>query len=235
MNYLSDDYYALGRDQEAIALLQQSCKLNPTDTEASLKLVTWQAWFGQDAAYEATRHRLIEQAEGTDEAGTADRDAKAACLRPSLDTVLLTKALNLAQRAVKLGTNESSLPWYELGLGLAEYRNGQYPDAEGPLTIAEQTAGNNPVFTVGIQHQIQGTARLYRAMSLFRQGKLEEARKLFEQAEAQVSPFPKDESKPFLDGKPATYDDLICWLAYKEAKALIEGPSAPAAEPPMRK
>jgi cellobiose-specific phosphotransferase system component IIA len=111
-------------------------------------------------------------------------------------------------------------------LGLAEYRNGQYAAAEQALTIAEQTVGDNHLISVDGQHQIQGTARLFRAMSLFRQDKLEEARKLFSQAEAQMPPLPKDESKPFVDGRPTSHDDLIWWLAYKEAKALIEGQPA---------
>jgi serine/threonine protein kinase/tetratricopeptide (TPR) repeat protein len=235
MNNVANAYYALGRDNEAITLLEQACKLNPTDTDTSLTLATWQTWFGHDAAYEATRLRLVQQAEGTDQAGTAERAAKAACLRASPDAALLTKALTLARQGMELGKSDPSLPWYELGLGLAEYRNGQYAAAERPLTIAEQTAGDNPVFSVGLQHQIQGTARLYRAMSLFRQDKVEEARKLFSQAEAQMPPLSKDESKPFVDGKPASHDDLIWWLAYKEARALIEGPSAPVANPSVPK
>jgi hypothetical protein len=235
MNNLADAYYALGRDQEAIALLQQSCKLNPTDTLAMLKLAAWQAWFGQDAAYEATRRRLLQQAEGTDQTDAADRAAKAVCIRPSTDAALLAQALSLARQGVELGKNKPGLPWNQLSLGLAEYRNGQYADAEHSLTIAEQTAGDDHAIAVDYQHPLQGTARLFRAMSLFRQDKPEEARKLFSQAEAQMPPLPKDESKPFVNGRPAYRDDLICWLAYKEAKALMESPAAPAAEPPLQK
>jgi tetratricopeptide (TPR) repeat protein len=223
MNTLVDCSFSAGRSGEAIALLEQSSTADPKNTDASLTLATWQAWFGQDADYEATRCRLVQQAEGTDQAGTAERAAKAYCLRPSTDAALLTKALNLAHRAVALGKSNPDLPWYQLGLGLAEYRNGQYAAAERTLTIAEQTAGE--------QHDIPGIARLYRAMSLFRQDKPEEARRAFNQAESQMPPLPKDESKPLLDGKPVSHDVLICWLAYKEAKALMEAPSAPVAEP----
>jgi hypothetical protein len=109
-----------------------------------------------------------------------------------------------------------------LGLGLDKYRNGQYAGAEQALSIAGQTAGD--------AHDIVGTARLFCAMSLFRQDQPEEARTLFGQAEAQMPPLPKDESKPFVGGRPAYHDELICWLAYKEARALIEGSSAPIAE-----
>ena len=54
---------------------------------------------------------------------------------------------------------QRDLPWYQLCLGLAEYRNGQYAAAERTLTLAEQMAPQ--------QHEIPGIARLFRAMSLF--------------------------------------------------------------------
>jgi serine/threonine protein kinase/tetratricopeptide (TPR) repeat protein len=222
INNLANSYFEAGRNEEAIALLEQACQADPKNTDASLTLATWQTWFGQDADYEATRRRLVQQAEGTDQAGTAERAAKACCLRPSTDSALLATALNLAQRGVELGKTNSALPWYQLGLGLAEYRNGQYAAAERTLTVAEQTVGaDNP--------DIQGTARFFRIMSLFWQGQSEAARKLFAQAEAQMPPLPSDEGKPLVDGKRASHDVLICWLAYKEARALIEAPSAPAA------
>jgi hypothetical protein len=40
-------------------------------------------------------------------------------------------------------------------------------------------------------------------------------------------PFPQDENKPLFKGDTASHDVMISWLAYKEAKALIEAPSAP--------
>jgi tetratricopeptide (TPR) repeat protein len=229
MGDLAKSYCVVGRDKEAIAILEQACELNPKDTDASLTLATWQAWFGQDADYEATRHRLVQQAEGTDQAGTAERAAKVFCLRPSTDAAMLAKALNLARQGVELGKSSSLLPWYHLALGLAAYRNSQYTAADEALTVAEQTAAGDG------KHDIQGAARLFRAMSLFRQGKPEAARKVFSQAEAQMPPLPKDESKPLVDGKPVSHDVLICWLAYKEAKALLEGAAAPVAEPSVPK
>jgi hypothetical protein len=50
-----------------------------------------------------------------------------------------------------------------------------------------------------------------------------------------MPPLPADEHKPLVDGKMASRDVLICWLAYKEARALIEGPSAPVATPALPK
>jgi serine/threonine protein kinase/tetratricopeptide (TPR) repeat protein len=227
MKTLADSYAQVGRNKEATALLAKVCEVDPKNTDASLTLATWQTWLSQDGDYEATRRRLVQQAEGTDQAGTAERAAKACCIRPSTDSALLAKALNLAQRGVELGKTNSLLPYYQLGLGMAEYRNGQYAAADRNLTVAEQTIGKDP--------EMLGIARLYRAMSLFRQDKPEEARKLLSQAEAQMPPLPKDETKPLVDGKLVSHDYLICWLAYKEAKALIEAPSAPVAIPPLQK
>ena len=62
-------------------------------------------------------------------------------------------------------------------------------------------------------------------MSLFRQGKPDEARKLAIAAAAKMKPLPKDEKNPLAGN--ANHDDLILWLAYKEAKAMIQFDAAP--------
>jgi serine/threonine protein kinase/tetratricopeptide (TPR) repeat protein len=228
MDNLACCLVGLGRVAEAIALQAQYCERNPGDTSESLTLAAWQAWFGKEVDYEATRQRLVQRALGTNDAGTAERAAKAACLRPSTNAVLLANVLTLAQRAADLGKSDSSLPWYQLELGLAEYRNGQFAAAEEPLTIAEQTVGDD-------KKEITATARLFHAMSLFRQNRTEEARTLFGQAQAQMSPYPKDESQPLVNDDLAEHDTLILWLAYKETRELIGDPSTPVAEPSARK
>jgi tetratricopeptide (TPR) repeat protein len=219
IQYLANSYFSLGRNTEAIALLEKAGEADPKDTLAWLRLASCQIWFGQEADYEATRRRVVQQAEGTDQASTAERAARVCCLRPSTDAALLAKALNLARRAVELGKSDPALPWNQLALGIAEYRNGQYAAAEETLAAVEQTAAYDV---------IQGSARVFRAMSLFRQNRTEEARSLFSQAEAGISPPPKDESRPLVDGKPVSHDWLILWLVYKEAKsALNESPAKP--------
>ena len=71
----------------------------------------------------------------------------------------------------------------------------------------------------------------YRAMSLFQQGKKDEAREVATRAAARMIPLPKDEQKP---AGPQGQDDLIVWPAYKEAKAMI-GFDPPPAPPPREK
>jgi hypothetical protein len=67
-------------------------------------------------------------------------------------------------------------------------------------------------------------------MNLFRQGKTDEARKLATSV-AKRARLPNDEKNPLADN--ATTEDLILWLAYREAKALIgfDAP-LPVAPPP---
>ena len=69
-------------------------------------------------------------------------------------------------------------------------------------------------------------------MSLFRQGKSDLARKLAAEAAARMKPYPQDENNPLAAAGPDVpgnrlADNLILWLAYKEAKAMIQFDSAP--------
>src|SRR5208283_1626301 len=99
-----------------------------------------------------------------------------------------------------------------LALGMAEYRSGHDAAALEALEGAAK-AGPNIRWLTGI-------SAFYRAMSLFRQGKEEEGRQLALAAAAKMKPLPKDEQNPLAN--QATHDDLILWLAYKEAKAMIK-------------
>ena len=69
---------------------------------------------------------MIQIAAGTGAASLAQGAAKLCCLRPSTNAVLLAKALDLAQRGLQSKKGAPGLPWYQMTLGLAEYRNGQF-------------------------------------------------------------------------------------------------------------
>ncbi len=211
MKKLAEADCAAGRGKEGVAVLAKVCDADPADTDSSLTLAIWQRWFGLDSDYETTARRLIEQAEGTDQSGTAERAAKSACLGHITDNALLAKSLALAQKGVELGKDSEFLPWYQLTLGMAQYRNSQFAAAEESLNTADQT--------VGKEHpDIQGIARFFRVMSLVRDGKVDEGKKLFGQEESRIPPLPKDEKKPLMDGSVASHDVMLWWLAYKEAK-----------------
>ena len=200
---------------------------DPKDTMLSLQLAALQAWLGHDKELAATRQRILANAEGTEVAVTAERAAKVCSLVPSAGKVELDASIVLARRAVDLGKDNEYLDFFLMALGMAEYRSGHFAEAEVSLTAAMGHGKCHPHGDGRLTDFVAGTSSFYRAMSLFRQGKNDEARALATEAAAKMKPLPKDEQNPMAGG--ADHDDLILWLAYKEAKALIGFDATPAA------
>jgi hypothetical protein len=210
---LADRDIAAGRTQDALVHMATLSAGKPEDTVLSLKVAALQAWFGQEKELAATRQRILAFAKGTSDSGTADHGAKACSILPSADKAELEAVLALGRKAVEFGKGGQWQEWNLLALGMAEYRSGNDAAAVEALLAAVKAGPNNTIAT--------GIAGFYRAMSLFRQGKKNEARKVAVSATAQMKPLPKDEQNP-LPNNAAPWDDLILWLAYKEAKALIQ-------------
>jgi hypothetical protein len=181
-----------------------------------LRTAALQAWFGQDRELAATCDRALRVVRDTKDPTTAERVAKICSLRQADDRTH-EAALVLARRAVELGKGHKYFVYFQMGLGLAEYRSRHYTAADAALLAASKLGKN--IYSVSV------TTAFYRAMSLFRQGQEDEARKLAAEAAAKMKPLPADEKNP-LDGASSA-DDLILWMAYKEAKALIKFDTAP--------
>ena len=213
---LAAAYESAGRTREAVPLLATAYAANPKDTILSLKVSALQVWFGQDNDFAATRRLILSSAKGTNEVGPANEAAKACSILPFTDKAEFEAALALGRTAVRAGNGGGC---NLLALGMAEYRGGDYSAADKTLLAVAEAGPNSP--------QATGIAAFYRAMNVFRQGKAEEARKLAVAATSKMKPLPKDEKNP-LAGGPFT-DDLILWLAYKEAKALIQFDPPPTA------
>ena len=221
---LAEAYQSSGRTREAIPYLATASSANPADTVLSLKVAALQAWFGQEKELADTRRWILAFAKETTDAITDERAARACSILPSTDKGQLELALALGRRGVKLGPAE----WERcpMALGMAEYRSGNDAAVDLALLAAAKAGPNNP--------HVTGTSAFYRAMSLFRQGKKDEARKLAIAAAAKMKPLPGDENNPLANltapvGGGGTQDYLIMWLAYKEAKALIKFDAASAA------
>ncbi len=209
---LTDLLQSAGRWDEALALLAERAAREPEDTLLTLQLAIYQTWFGKEAEHAVTSRRFLQYAKGTTNAFTADRASKAFCLRPSSDAALLAEALSLARRAVELGRDTNAMPYFQLALGLAEYRNGHLIEADKAFAAAAQSAKGNS--------RVQAPAQLFHAMSLFRQGRTNEAQRLFADSSAVFRAPPSDERNPLTSG--GNHDDMIIWLAHKEAKALLQ-------------
>ena len=214
---------AAGRPEEALVKLATLSSDRPKDDVLALWVASLQAWFGQEKELAATRARILAAARNTQDAGVASSAAKACCLVPSASKAEVEAALALARTGVEL----ERMSWTLLSLGMTEYRNADFAAADRTLVEALEWPGGDL--------QVRGIAAFYRAMSLFRQGKPDEARKLATEAAVKMRPLPKDDKNPLAGD--ADYDDLILWLAYKEAKALIKFDAAPTAlplDPPPR-
>jgi tetratricopeptide (TPR) repeat protein len=216
---LVDAYIAAGRTRETAPLLASASSADPKDTTLAMRAAAMQAWFEQEKEYAATRQRLLAFARDTSDPGTCDHVAKSCSIRPSTDKAELEAALSLARRGAELRKSGQWSEWNLLTLGMAEYRNGNHGAAIEAMLAAVKAGPDIPV--------LLGISGFYRAMSLFQQGKHDEARKLALDTAAQMKPLPKDEQNPLVDG--AYYDTQIMWLAYKEAKAMIK---FEAASPP---
>jgi hypothetical protein len=149
----------------------------------------------------------------------AETAAKACRILPATDKADLEAALSLGRTAVQLQRSGFTL----LARGMAEYRSTNDAAAQEALLAAANANPSDP--------QVTGMAAFYRAMSLCRQGKHDEARKLALAAASKMKPLPKDEQNPLANIVGA--DGLIMWLAYKEAKAVIQfdATAAPRAQP----
>ncbi len=211
--------------RKAMAIRQKLVDDNPSDIGLRgglsydyLRVAALQAWFGQDKELSSTCEKLLSLAKDTEDPTLADMAAKCCSLRQA-DPKRCEAALVLARRAVEHGKGSQWLVYFEMALGMAEYRSGHFAEADAAFTAATNDPGKN--------NTVSSTSAFYRAMGLFRQGKTDLARKLATEAAAKMKPLPVYEQKPLAGG--ADHDDLIMWLAYKEAKAMIHFNATPAA------
>jgi tetratricopeptide (TPR) repeat protein len=208
-------YESAGRTREAVPYLAKLSAADPNDTELWIEVAARQAWFGQDQELAATRQRILALAKDTGDMFTAERAAKVCTIVASTDKGEQEAGLALAHKAVELGKGGA---WNLLALGMAQYRSGHDAAAAKALLAAAAEASPKSYF-------VSGTAAFFRAMSIYRAGKPDEARKVAIDAVAKMKPLPN----PSLDN-PYLRDDLVLWLAYKEAKTMIKFDEAPPPE-----
>jgi hypothetical protein len=179
---------------------------------ALLEAAAHQAWSGQEKEYATTCRFALEPGTSSDDPPTMERGAKACVLRPGSDPGRLSKSLALARKAVDLGKGHAFEHFFLMTLGMAEFRSGHWAEAETAFVAASQNESDTSAIWL--------TSAFYRGMTLFRQGKRDEARKLVGEAEARMKPLP-DASDENLNP-----NDLIVWMAYKETRELLKLPSA---------
>jgi hypothetical protein len=130
------------------------------DKALPLYIAARQAWFGQERELAATCEKALRFAGDTKLPALAERAAKVCCLRP-LTEKDREAVLSLARRAVELGKENPGLVYFQMTLGMAEYRAGHFAAADQALGAAMRAGANNV--------HANGTSAFYLAMSRFRQ------------------------------------------------------------------
>jgi serine/threonine protein kinase/Leucine-rich repeat (LRR) protein len=207
---------------ETLSFLSEESARAPQDSLLALKVAALQVWFGNDVDYMATCRRAMEVAEqAAINSDAGERAAKSWCLRASNDDDMLKRALVLARKAARVEANVGQRPWYQQTLGMAEFRSGNDEAAAAAFLRAEELAEPDS-WNVLLRPFVQGPAQLFRAMILFRNGRTDEAEKLFHEAEANMRPLPENERR--LRPTNVIQDQLLYWLVYKEAATIMQIP-----------
>ena len=203
--------------------LKMANRLAPSATLAerlsfqAMRNAALEVWFAREAEHTALCRRWLPWAEAQPRFVHKGRAAAMANLRPVADPQLQAGAFRLARQAVEAAPTNALLVWYRLTQGVAAYRLGHYPEAERMLLESEQ--GGPSVWHPAAR---TCTSKFFRAMMLLRQGQPDAARRLFTEAETATPPLPADVRWSLAEG--GDYDDLMLWLAYREARALLSPP-----------
>lgn len=219
MNNLGILYRALGRDAEALSMSEEVLELRRKvlgpmhpDTRSALNIVTSSAltlsaryvWESKFEEHADLIRRLTDLVSESKTHTAHSRTAKIACLVPDGDSASYQNAVRLARKALELGKDDKNFPyWGNMALGMALYRTENFDEAEQVLSMNKQ---------------LGETSSFFRSMALFRQGKDQAARDLFAAAKAKMTPLPEADEDILRD---AGADQIITWLAYREADALI--------------
>jgi tetratricopeptide (TPR) repeat protein len=118
----------LGQWDKAATDFTQALALKPDDHWPWYQAAPLLLQAGDVEGYHRHRREMLERFGSTQTPGLARRTAKACLLLPVADEEL-DRAVQLAERAQRGETNDSARPYGEFTMGLAEYRQGDFPAA----------------------------------------------------------------------------------------------------------
>lgn len=194
-----------GKLAEAADMLEQLFAGNPKsmDTMGGLGLATLYAALGDEEKHRRICETFFRAYAKSGKPADRERPAKAYLLFPKAgDSALLAKAMAGARHAVKVG--KGSMPvWFELTLGMTQYRTGDHAAALKSFT--------RPLRGKHAAQRIP--AKAFSAMANFKRGNTARARQLLAQAESDF--------RAFRGTDPVWADLHAIQLAIDEAKELI--------------
>lgn len=214
------EFYARrGRWKEAIADTRLILTNRPDQYWNHFTLATLLVASGDHQGYRELCASIPERFANTDEASVAELMAKSCLLLPESGGKS-EKIAELAQRAVRLGRDHRSLPWFELCHGLSEYRLGHYQSALDLMAVARRPKKEKGVPP---DYDLEFTASVISSMALYQLNQLEPAEQSLSKAAHIASRLPNLQSG---DLGPDWYDLLVGHTLLREANSLIRGEAA---------
>ena len=175
------------------------------ESSAVVQLAALEIWLGNEAQYLAARRRLLAQPDDAYGRGLIGVVVESAGLLPFSESAQADHLLRLAE---ELAARRPLIGKWAVIKAIVHFRCGQYEEAE--RILAEIGTGGDSTADTG---------DFFRAMSLFHLGRQDEAKDLFELTAGRMKALPANERNPLAGN--ATTEDLVLWLAYREARALL--------------
>lgn len=203
--------------------LEEKLAENPEDTILAIRLAANQVCLEDQKGYERTCRLMLNWAADTKDSTAAERVAKVASIGKLTDAESRAQAYHLAKRSIELvGDNLEYKGWAYLAAGMTAFRAGKHEDANKFLQTLKDAAGK----TDRISPTCLVTGECYRAMARSQLAKSPAERAnavtILEMASELMPAHTKNEDRIQING--TNHDDLIIWLAYREARALLSQP-----------
>ena len=214
-----------------------ACPKMRDDTYVNLLLAGLQLWSKQQDDYLKTRRWMIQYAVDTREKisfrhDIFQRNLLICSLTPLDDEIQGRELLRTLDRAETIRNSPGATvkhgcgpAWCAVISGMVHYRAGndlkaiEYCDES--MRLAAKQADPDPAWE-------RTMAGFFKALALLRSGREGEARTIYRTTEEAMKRWPSAD-QPLLQSHDAAGSELTCWLAFKEARELIDKPS-PATE-----
>jgi tetratricopeptide (TPR) repeat protein len=223
-------YTAVGRSKEAIELLQECCPQMSGDTFVNFLLAQLDLWYGLREDYNTTRRWMLDFAVGirdrlTSRPDILERVVYIACLAPLENDAQAVEINKTLARAESIRTDSGAK--MDLGhggdmrnliAGMILIRTGQpdkaIPHFDKALELIKTARDDWRAWD-------RCTVAYYKAMALQQMGQAAEARALFDATDKKMVRWESDD-QPLRGNWAPSGERMTHWLAYKEAKTLIE-------------
>ena len=190
----------------------------PDDPFGATRTAALLGWVGRRKEHRELSGRALKSLSASDDADAFHLAAESFLLIPSSDEELRGLAAEAARTAVKKVFHPAARPWGDVTTGMSEFRQGDFVKAEEIFTKVCNIGGYN-----NNSRQRFTIALFWRSMASHKLGKYNEARADFERAKSRMKPQ-KIPSRDKLKAVAFYHNPLKIWLAYEEAKALLDPP-----------